>query len=246
VNSCSQHVPDVRTAYGYCDYTDDGRPFYVGIGKICRVKTQKRNNKHASIANKHGLHRHIELDLTGEYSIVWKLLCEWEKKKIVEYNTFHVPGNIGCNFTLGGDGFLGFKRIKSQEERKRISDLAKERYKDPEARRKLGEAIHQAKLDPVKLQHHADAQKKRYSDPLERRKMHDTSTMKKRVLQYTLDGKFVAEYSSVSYAVQATGIKNIKLVAVGKRPRAGGFYWKYVPNDFIIDYDEIIIIERKK
>ena len=41
-------------------------------------------------------------------------------------------------------------------------------------------------------------------------------------------------------------LKNIKLVCAGKRPRAGGFYWMYVPNDLVVNYDEIIVVKRKK
>ena len=97
--------------------------------------------------------------------------------------------------------------------------------------KKLGEAIHRAKLDPVKYQHHCDAQKRRYADPVERHKMHETNTQKKRVQQLTLEGTIIAEFPSMSYAVQQTGVSNIKLCCSGKRPRAGGYRWRYVTDE---------------
>ena len=147
---------------------------------------------------------------------------------IEQYGTKHEIGNLGCNFTDGGEGVKGFKRFKSEEERKKISDSKKRLYSDPLERKKLGEAIHKAKLDPVKLQNSCDAQKKRYEDPVNRQKMHDTNTQKKRVQQLTPEGEIVAEFPSMSYAVRSTGVLNVKTCCQGKRKFAGGFMWRYV------------------
>ncbi|MBD5113137.1 MAG: hypothetical protein HDT42_11505 [Ruminococcaceae bacterium] len=51
----------------------------------------------------------------------------------------------------------------------------------------------------------------------------------KPVLQYTLDGGFVAEYESQRAAQRKTGINNshIGLCAQGERKTAGGFIWRY-------------------
>ena len=48
------------------------------------------------------------------------------------------------------------------------------------------------------------------------------------IIQYTLDGKLLAEYSSYMEAQRATGIRsgNISLVARGKRHTAGGYIWR--------------------
>jgi hypothetical protein len=165
--------------------------------------------------------------LIGDRDIVWEQLCNWEKEKIREYKTLHYPGQIGCNFTLGGDGVLGVKRIKSLEERQKISESKKKLYTDLFARKKLGEAIHQAKLDPVKYQNHCDGQKKRYEDPNERIRAHECNTQRKRVQQLTLEGEVIAEFPSISYAVAQTKVLNIKLCCCGKRKFAGGFRWRY-------------------
>jgi hypothetical protein len=49
-------------------------------------------------------------------------LCEWEVRTIVDYDIFHHENHIGCNFTLGGDGIRDFKKIKSEEERRKINE----------------------------------------------------------------------------------------------------------------------------
>lgn len=51
----------------------------------------------------------------------------------------------------------------------------------------------------------------------------------KPVLQYTLDGQFIARYSSTYKAQQATGASsgNLSHVADGTRKSAGGYCWKW-------------------
>lgn len=225
--SSLKNSPSNSLLFGYCDYTDDDRPYYVGIGDIRRVRRPKRNKKHDSVSNKYGQKRVIEVIILNADN-AWTQLCSWEGATIALRQTKHDPGNIGCNFTIGGDGVRGFKRVKSEEERHKISESKKRLYADFDNRKKLGEAIHQAKLDTEKYKNHCNAQRKRYSDYKERVKAHEANTQKKRVQQMTLDGKIIAEFSSLSYAIQATGVKNIKLVCLGKRRVAGGYRWKYV------------------
>ena len=49
------------------------------------------------------------------------------------------------------------------------------------------------------------------------------------IIQMTNDFEFVAEYKSLHEATRATGIawQNIWKVCDGRRPRAGGYRWKY-------------------
>jgi len=137
---------------------------------------------------------------------------------------FSVSSLLDLNKRPVGDIYIG----KNISERKKISESKKKLYSDYRERKKLGDAIRVAKSDPIKYQNHCLGQKKRYSDLKERQKMHDANTQKKCVRQFTLDGQFIKEFPSVSIAVQKTGILNIKQVAAGKRPKAGGFVWKYV------------------
>lgn len=215
--------------FGYCDYTLEGIPYYVGIGNVTRIRRLKRNKKHTNIANKHGQRRCIECIAIHSYD----LLVAWEKQKITELQTFHYdnPEGIGSNFTTGGEGTPNFRhpfRIRSEIQRQKISQSKRMLYADPAERQKLGEAIRKAKSDPIKYENHCKAQQKRYADPAERQKAHESNSQKKRVHQLSLDGEFIAEFPSMSYAVKATGIKNIKVVCQGKRPLAGGFRWIYV------------------
>lgn len=52
---------------------------------------------------------------------------------------------------------------------------------------------------------------------------------KKKVIQYTMDKKFVSEYPSISDAGRETGVnyKNISSVCNGKRNNAGGYIWEF-------------------
>lgn len=53
--------------------------------------------------------------------------------------------------------------------------------------------------------------------------------LEKPVLQYTLDGKYVAEFSSMKEAEEHTGTprSKISLVCGGKRKSSNGYVWKY-------------------
>ena len=63
-------------------------------------------------------------------------------------------------------------------------------------------------------------------------KLHNRDRIEKTmkpVVQYTLDGEFVAEYESTSEAGRQTGIPqtNISSCCIGKLKTAGGSIWKY-------------------
>ena len=49
------------------------------------------------------------------------------------------------------------------------------------------------------------------------------------IIQYSKDGKFIAEYPSIMEAERQTGCNNshIGSCCKGKRKSAGGFIWKY-------------------
>lgn len=49
----------------------------------------------------------------------------------------------------------------------------------------------------------------------------------KQVLQYTKDGKFIKEWSSIISATNELNIKHIGSVCNNKRKSAGGYIWKY-------------------
>lgn len=55
------------------------------------------------------------------------------------------------------------------------------------------------------------------------------SPLNRAIVQMTNDFEFIAEYKSLHEATRATGIawQNIWKVCDGRRPRAGGYRWKY-------------------
>lgn len=97
--------------YIYIDKTDDGRVFYVGKGRLSRIKKVKRNKKWCRIANKYGWIR-VVLFGTKDESYAF----EMEKEIIFRYKTFEkewIDGSgWGANFTVGGEGTSGFKHSK--------------------------------------------------------------------------------------------------------------------------------------
>ncbi len=107
-----------RDFYGYVDLTDDGRPFYVGIGNQLRFQKKARNSKHTYVRNHYGFHRELWLQSSD-----WTVMLRWEVDTIAELKTFHDENELGCNFTRGGDGSLGWKpsaatRAKWSEQRR--------------------------------------------------------------------------------------------------------------------------------
>ena len=103
----------------YVDYTDDGRPFYVGKGTYKRVHTRERNNDHwKSIRDKHGWRREVVYGTKYEDAAY-----EYEAFLIAEHNTFH---GWGANHTAGGScGQTGLKRSEETRWKLRESHLGK-------------------------------------------------------------------------------------------------------------------------
>jgi hypothetical protein len=61
-----------------------------------------------------------------------------------------------------------------------------------------------------------------------KQKMSDSAEYKKtKVLQYTLDGKFVREWGSCIEVIKELGILGVSGVCRGKCKQSGGFVWKY-------------------
>ena len=67
----------------------------------------------------------------------------------------------------------------------------------------------------------------KYSEEAKEKIREKARSRMKKVYQYTLDGRFVAEYESVKSAVKCSGIKHISSACNGTVRSAGGFIWKY-------------------
>lgn len=124
--------------YGYEDWTREEAPrcCYCGIGNESRVENLIRNHKHTHITKTFGQDRHIVF-MTSD----WDVAKSWEINAIAENNTFYLDNpEIGCNFTRGGDGCVGYKQ--SQEERERRSRSVKVAWTNHKNKERLFTAIH--------------------------------------------------------------------------------------------------------
>jgi len=103
----------------YIDYTNDDRPFYVGMGLENRLSRRfGRNPRHTNMGKKHGLNRKIVSSFPDREDAV-----SLEIKLIAEHHTFVDDpdyNGIGCNYTTGGEGCAC-----SEETRKKISESRK-------------------------------------------------------------------------------------------------------------------------
>jgi len=106
---------------GYKHYTLEEIPrcFYVGKGSELRPYDTRRNHKWKGIVKRYGCNVVICFQSFDEKSVF-----DWEIENIKIENTFssdhnHDSDDIGCNFTLGGEGPAGLKR--SEETRKNMS-----------------------------------------------------------------------------------------------------------------------------
>ncbi len=127
--------------YGYKHWTLEEVPrcFYVGRGLKGRPEQQRnRNHKWYAIVERHGLRIEICTDpITHEAACIWEV--DWiAKERTFSANHSHDSSDIGCNFTIGGDGVIGRKH--NEETKKKISLSSKGRKISDEARANLRKA----------------------------------------------------------------------------------------------------------
>jgi hypothetical protein len=119
-------------AYIYGHYREsDGKLFYIGKGIGNRAWDKKRRNRYwFRVVNKHGLVvKIIEDNLTEEQAF------SKEKQLIAEIGLENL-----ANITEGGEGFTSEfckQRYKDPEQRKKLSDIRKKKMEDPEFRKKM-------------------------------------------------------------------------------------------------------------
>lgn len=121
---------------------------------------------------------------------------------------------IAYNITDGGDGILGIIRTISTATKKKMSDSAKGRKLSQRTKDKLS-AIRKGKKHS-----------KEWNENISKSHLGVGS---KPVLQFSLSGELMAEYTSLTNAEISTGINNghISKCCKGIRKTAGGFVWKY-------------------
>ncbi len=158
--------------------------------------------------------------------------CSYEIQMISEHKTL---APFGYNETQGGRG------VKlTTEARQRHCERTKEALNRPEIKAKMRVAQKIAHNTPEsrlknsvaqKLAQNLDAVrvKKRIKMLEHCSKENYVSPRSKPVLQFDLNGVFIAEYESATVANKATNVNQVHLceAARGARKRSGGFYWKY-------------------
>ena len=165
-------------------------------------------------------------------------LDEWEKYFIFTLNTL-TPN--GYNLEEGGKGGK-----PSEETKFKMSEAAKSKHPTEETRKKLSEA-HKGKAAWNKGMKMSDDYRKKLSEvhighiPANKGvKMTDEQRKKcseahkgqiawnrRKIIQLTLDGYFIREWSSINEAQSELGIKHISCCCSGERKTSGGFKWKY-------------------
>ena len=63
------------------------------------------------------------------------------------------------------------------------------------------------------------------------RENHFSEQFRRNVLQYTIEGEFIAEYSSINEASRITGINNIIACCKHRLKSSGGYIWRYADED---------------
>jgi len=136
-------------------------------------------------------------------------LSKLESYYIIHYNSFNKWNNNGMNLTLGGEGC------------RLINHTEKTKKKISENRRKTGYTKAQA-----------EASKKRIGTKVVKSKQwikNNDESIKKPILQYTLDGEFVREWKSAKDVEDELGLsrKNLSSCLRGKSLSAFNFIWRY-------------------
>lgn len=204
-------------------YKSPSGKYYIGQ----TIRPKFRKNEHVSRAfNGSELPFHRAIRKYGidsfEYSILCRITCSntktlseilnnLEQYYIIKYNS-KVP--TGYNVTEGGEGNLGI--VLSEETKYKMS---------------LSKIGHKCSANTKKKMSRWQVGKKLSEDTKNKiRNSHVGKVCNKRpCCQYTLDGEFISEYSSIKEAAEVNNISkvSISLVLSGKHKTAGGYIWKY-------------------
>ena len=178
-----------------------------------------------------------------EHIILATNLTEEEAKQLEQtcILAFETYGNDGYNSTFGGDGtlgFTGFTRVVSQETREKISKANKGRECSEEHRKKIGESL-KGKKHPMYNKHWSKEARQHMSEAHKGKKFSEEYKQKlseahkgklsKKVGQYTLDGKLVKIYNSMTETKNyGYSIGCVSECCIGKRKKHKGYIWKFI------------------
>ena len=115
-------------------------------------------------------------------------LCEKEKEYIKQYNSHYIEGN-GYNMTYGGEGTNGY--IYTEDVKKKMSELQKKRFEDPEAIKKISESQKKRFENQEEKQKASSRTKKHFENPEAREKA--SERMKKHLQENPEFGNKISE-----------------------------------------------------
>lgn len=140
-----------KRCYGYKHWTLEEHPrcFYVGKGVAGRAESNRsRNHKWHAIVKRFGIHVEICVGpITDDAAF------QWEIENIASERTFsaiheHDCDDIGCNFTIGGDGVVG-RRQTAAERALRSQRLKQHFAANPDAKIVTSKALIERWADPT-------------------------------------------------------------------------------------------------
>ena len=222
---------------------DKNIPFYVGIGS--KRKNRIFNSLCAeyeraySLTNRNKHFLNIIKNISYSIEIIFETdslneIKEKEKEFILLYGRIDLNTGTLVNLTDGGDGHYNM----SYENRKKIGELIKERFKDKkQTKEHIGrriEKMYGRKLSPETIQKRTNTRKE---NAIERGYYVPQSKIEnesKKIVQYDKEHTLIKIWSSINLASRTLNIpkSNIINVCKGKNryKTAGGFIWKYINN----------------
>ena len=145
-----------------------------------------------------------------------------ERKLIKRYDSRN--REFGYNATSGGD----ISPMKSMQARAKSSASHKGKAMLPQTRAALLNSRLGISLSEDHKSKISSSISELWKDP-EYRKRNVSKHLVRSVEQYSMDGSFVARYTSLKEADLSTGVdyRNIQACCKGRKRQAGGFIWKY-------------------
>jgi hypothetical protein len=217
---------------------DKNEPFYIGVGSDNSYKRSRQKygrSKHWADIAKNGYEIDIIID---DVSYEYALIKETEFIKL--YGRKDIGFGTLCNFTDGGEGFVGGKL--SEEAKKLISIKSKKAMANrPEGLTALylKKAINSPKLKEYYLSRrgqswhkHNEQSKLKISESHKGLKQSKETIEKKskKIVQSTLNGEFIKIWSSARNVQRELKLSqgNISKCCSGQYGQAYGFKWEYL------------------
>ena len=228
---------------------DKNEVFYIGIGTKQKGYYSRAINKHRDnliwcrIIAKTDYKVEIILE-SNDYEFI--------KEKEKEFITLYGRKNLGlgtlANMTDGGEGTTGI--IVSEETKIKLKEARKGFVLSKEAREKIskankgkkGEWFHTEKTKQIlrKLKTGTTHSQKTKDSLSKKFKGRPAEWNEKKVFQYSLEGKFLKEWKSVTEASINLSILicDISYCALGNKHTAGNFQWRYEKFDEILEFNK--------